>query len=79
MYKENNPPDSPSLSYSLSLRTGLATYRPSPDGGGGGGGGGGALRRTRKSLPDSVVRRRFAADFGHQEGKRARGKLNGTL
>lgn len=77
MYKENNPPDSPSLSYFLSLRTGLATYRPSPDGGGGGGGG--ALRRTRKSLPDSVVRRRFAADFSHQEGKRARGKLNGTL
>ncbi|VDK36469.1 unnamed protein product [Taenia asiatica] len=70
---ENNPPDSSGLSYSLSLHTGLAAYHPSPDRGGGRG----ALRRTRKSLPDSAVRRRFAADFSHQEGKRARGKLNG--
>ncbi|KAL5961437.1 Rho GTPase-activating protein 21 [Taenia solium] len=66
---ENNPPDSSGLSYSLSLHTGLAAYHPSPDRGGGRG----ALRRTRKSLPDSAVRRRFAADFSHQEGKRARG------
>ncbi|KAL5105902.1 hypothetical protein TcWFU_008230 [Taenia crassiceps] len=73
VYKENNPPDSSNLSYSLSLNTGLAACHPSPDGGSGGG----ALRRTRKSLPDSVVRRRFATDFSHQEGKRARGKLNG--
>ncbi|VDM22155.1 unnamed protein product [Hydatigera taeniaeformis] len=66
--KENDPPDSSNLSYSLSLHTGLAAHHPSH--------GGGALRHTRKSLPDSVMRRRFATDFSHQEGKRTGGKLN---
>ncbi|CDS36334.1 Rho GTPase activating protein 21 [Echinococcus multilocularis] len=70
--KENNPPDSSGLSYSLSLHTGLAVYHPSPNGGGGSG----TLRRTRKSLQDSVMRRRFAAECSHQEGKLSRGKLN---